>query len=169
MSESVEDTEFLTDSEPVSDNPLHSYRRRRAFYIRMACILFWRPESGPTDRKGLPMNSGIIQAPLRVVVLVGLSIGCGVCIAEEAEEAKSDDEFPSPLPVYVLPYYHSKGPWVSVGKFSSEPKSAASESILRVARQMTKDWQPLTLEQMHVTAIRLFDLGHRDEAVYWFQ
>ncbi|MBC8291184.1 MAG: ankyrin repeat domain-containing protein [Planctomycetes bacterium] len=33
---------------------------------------------------------------------------------------------------------------------------------------MTKDWQTLTLEQMHVTAIRLFDLGHRDEAVYWF-
>ena len=115
------------------------------------------------------MNSGIIQATLSVVVLGGLSIWCGVRIAEEAEEAKSDDEFPSPLPVYVLPYYHSKGPWVSVGKFSSEPKSADSESILRVARQMTKDWQTLTLEQMHVTAIRLFDLGHRDETVYWFQ
>ena len=115
------------------------------------------------------MNSGIIQATLSVVVWGGLSIWCGVCIAEEAEEAKSDDEFPSPLPVYVLPYYHSKGPWVSVGKFSSEPNSADSESILRVARQMTKDWQTLTLEQMHVTAIRLFDLGHRDEAVYWFQ
>ena len=116
------------------------------------------------------MHSGILQVILSVVVLSGLSIPCGVCIAEEKEEANPDKiEFPSPLPVYVLPYYNSQGLQISVGKFSRELKSADSETILRVAEQMTKDWQTLTLEQMHVTAIRLFDLGHRDEAVYWFQ
>ena len=114
------------------------------------------------------MHSGILQAMLSVVILSGLSISCGLCMAEEAEAAKPDDEFPSPLPVYVLPYYNSKGLQISVGKFSRELKSADSESILRVVEQMTKEWQTLTLEQMHVAAIRLFDLGHRDEAVYWF-
>jgi hypothetical protein len=33
---------------------------------------------------------------------------------------------------------------------------------------MKKDWDQLTFQQLYVAAIRLYDLGYRKEAVYWF-
>lgn len=72
------------------------------------------------------------------------------------------------MPVYVTPYYNSKGPAIRVGKFSKELSSATAESILDVVKKMKKEWQTLSAEAMYVTAIRLYDTGHKDEAVFWF-
>lgn len=33
---------------------------------------------------------------------------------------------------------------------------------------MKKDWDRLTFPELYVGAIRLYDLGYRKEAVYWF-
>ena len=33
---------------------------------------------------------------------------------------------------------------------------------------MKKDWEQLTFPELYVAAIRLYDLGYRKEAVYWF-
>jgi len=33
---------------------------------------------------------------------------------------------------------------------------------------MKKDWDGLTFPELYVAAIRLYDLGYRKEAVYWF-
>ena len=75
------------------------------------------------------------------------------------------------MPVYVLPYYNSNGstgPIINVGKFSRKLTVADRKSIEAVVRQMKREWPALSVVQMYVAAIRLFDLGHKDKAVYWF-
>jgi hypothetical protein len=75
---------------------------------------------------------------------------------------------PSHIDVYVTPYYNSKGPEVSVGRFSSGLASAKEDDFLTTIAQMKKNWDRLTFPELYVGAIRLYDLGYRKEAVYWF-
>ncbi len=75
---------------------------------------------------------------------------------------------PSHIDVYVTPYYNSKGPEVSVGRFSSGLASAKEGDFLNTIAEMKKDWDRLTFPELYVAAIRLYDLGYRKEAVYWF-
>jgi hypothetical protein len=75
---------------------------------------------------------------------------------------------PSHIDAYVTPYYDSKGPVISVGRFSSGLASANLEEFLAIIVEMKKDWGRLTFPELYVAAIRLYDLGYRKEAVYWF-
>ncbi len=74
----------------------------------------------------------------------------------------------SHIDVYVTPYYNSKGPSVSVGRFSSGLASAKEDEFLATITKMKKDWDQLTFPELYAAAIRLYDLGYRKEAVYWF-
>jgi hypothetical protein len=87
------------------------------------------------------------------------------CLPLEATESVSDA---SHIDVYVTPYYNSKGPSVSVGRFSSGLASAKEDEFLATITKMKKDWDQLTFPELYVAAIRLYDLGYRKEAVYWF-
>ena len=82
--------------------------------------------------------------------------------------AQQPDINPSHIDVYVTPYYNSKGPEVSVGRFSSGLASAKEADFLATVAAMKKDWDRLTFPELYVGAIRLYDLGYRKEAVYWF-
>jgi len=73
-----------------------------------------------------------------------------------------------PMPVYVTPYYDSKGPKIEVGPHSKDLVHATAVTIPALADKMKKEWPTLPVETMYVLAIRLFDLGHKDDAVYWF-
>jgi hypothetical protein len=75
---------------------------------------------------------------------------------------------PSHIDVYVTPYYNSKGPEIKVGRFSSGLVSPKEDEFLTTIAEMKKDWDRLTFPELYVAAIRLYDLGYRKEAVYWF-
>lgn len=75
---------------------------------------------------------------------------------------------PSHIDVYVTPYYNSKRPEVSVGRFSAGLRSAQEDEFVATIAEMKKDWDRLTFLELYVGAIRLYDLGYRKEAVYWF-
>ena len=75
---------------------------------------------------------------------------------------------PSHIDAYVTPYYNSKGPTISVGRFSSGLTSEKEPEFLNTISEMKKDWDRLTFPELYVGSIRLYDLGYRKEAVYWF-
>ena len=83
----------------------------------------------------------------------------------EAAESVKDA---SHIDVYITPYYNSKGPPVSVGQFSSGLASTKENEFLATITTMKEDWDRLTFPELSVAAIRLYDLGYRKEAVYWF-
>ena len=89
-------------------------------------------------------------------------------LASVASKAAVPEINPSHIDVYVTPYYTSKGPAVSVGRFSSGLGSPKLDEFLSTIVEMKKDWDRLTFPELYVAATRLYDLGYRKEAVYWF-
>jgi hypothetical protein len=85
-----------------------------------------------------------------------------------ALKAAQPEVNPSHIDVYVTPYYDSKGPAIKVGRFSSGLASTKEDDFLTTITEMKKDWDRLTFPEVYVGAIRLYDLGYRKEAVYWF-
>src|SRR2546430_8044846 len=83
-------------------------------------------------------------------------------------KAAQPDINPSHIEPYITPYYDSKGPEVKVGRFSSGLASAKEDEFLAHIAEMKKDWDRLTVPELYVAAIRLYDLGYRKESVYWF-
>jgi hypothetical protein len=97
-----------------------------------------------------------------------LLIFVAISFTSLALKAAQPDINPSHIDVYVTPYYNSKGPEVSVGRFSSGLASKNEADLLATIAEMKKDWDRLTFPELYVGAIRLYDLGYRKEAVYWF-
>lgn len=75
---------------------------------------------------------------------------------------------PARMPIYITPYYNSDPLQVNVGPHSEELASATAASASELATKLKQEWATLPLETMYVLAIRLYDLGLKDEAVYWF-
>src|SRR6266403_792368 len=98
-------------------------------------------------------------------LLLGLYAASVASLPLEAAESVKDA---SHIDVYATPYYNSKGPSVSVGRFSSGLASGKEDEFLATITTMKKDWDQLTFPELYVAAIRLYDLGYRKEAVYWF-
>jgi hypothetical protein len=91
-----------------------------------------------------------------------------ISFASLASKAAQPEINPSHIDAYATPYYDSKGPAISVGRFSSGLASAKEDDFLTTIAQMKRDWDRLTFQQLYIGAIRLYDLGYRKEAVYWF-
>jgi hypothetical protein len=72
------------------------------------------------------------------------------------------------MPIYITPFYSSDGIEISVGDYSKKLAAADAKSILQLSSELKEKRDTLRAEVMYVTAIRLYDLGQKDEAVYWF-
>lgn len=72
------------------------------------------------------------------------------------------------ISIYVTPYYNSTGPSVHVGRYGAGLSSHEEGVVVATVRRMKQHWNALRFYELYVGAIRLYDLGYRNEAVYWF-
>lgn len=75
---------------------------------------------------------------------------------------------PGSIDVYVTPFYEAAGPKIEVGKYSAGLASPDRPTFLATIHQMSESWEYLSFAQLYVAAIRLYDLGYRKDAVYWY-
>ena len=75
---------------------------------------------------------------------------------------------PARFEVYVTPYYNSKGPTINVGPFSKGLGANSEPEFVATIAKMKQSWDNLSFPETYVAAIRLYDLGFRKEAIYWF-
>src|SRR6266498_1879189 len=68
-----------------------------------------------------------------------------ITFASIALKAAQPEINPSHIDAYVTPYYDSKGPAVSVGRFSSGLASAKEDDFLTTITEMKKDWDLLSI------------------------
>jgi hypothetical protein len=125
----------------------------------------------------------------RTLRLIGIAIAACLLGCSEApndpEPAKTDGATPTNtraatenapgakaahagMPVYITPFYNSIGPEIAVGAISELLRSVKPDGALALSEQLKSKRDSLRPEAMFVTAIRLYDLGAKDEAVYWF-
>src|SRR5215510_1100438 len=75
---------------------------------------------------------------------------------------------PARIEVYITPYYDSNGPVVEVGGFSKGLAAKSEPEFVETILKMKQSWSALRFPEMYVAAIRLYDLGFRNESTYWF-
>lgn len=72
------------------------------------------------------------------------------------------------MPVYITPWYNSEPFTINVGELSNSLKSNDPNKIKDTAEKIKKELDTTPIEAIYVLAIRLYDLGEKDEAVYWY-
>ena len=75
---------------------------------------------------------------------------------------------PARIEVYITPYYNSDGPVIEVGRFSKGLAAKNEPEFVETILKMKQSWSELRFPEVYVAAIRLYDLGFRNEATYWF-
>jgi hypothetical protein len=75
---------------------------------------------------------------------------------------------PARIEVYITPYYHSKGPTIEGGPFSKGLAAKSEPEFVATINKMKQSWNELRFPEVYVAAIRLYDLGFRNESTYWF-
>src|SRR5436190_14700394 len=98
----------------------------------------------------------------RNVIAVLVFIGC---VALAAGQNITD---PAHIEVYVTPYYNSKGPVIDVGPFTKGLAAKNESEFVATIAKMKTSWDTLNFAETYVAAIRLYDLGFRNESIYWF-
>jgi hypothetical protein len=75
---------------------------------------------------------------------------------------------PARIEIYVTPYYNSDGPIIEVGPFSKGLAAKTEPQFVETILKMKQSWSELRFPEMYVAAIRLYDLGFRNESTHWF-
>jgi hypothetical protein len=100
--------------------------------------------------------------------VVARSMAALLAFAAAALSSPAAADDPSHIGAYVTPYYDSSGPVIRVGKYSAGLASRNPDTFVATVLRMKKSWSALTFPELYVAAIRLYDLGYRNEATYWF-
>jgi hypothetical protein len=74
----------------------------------------------------------------------------------------------SVIPILVPQFYSSDDLEIRVGNYSQQLGTRDLQELTRLSQEMARQKHELTPEQMFVLAIRLYDLGEKDDSVYWF-
>lgn len=103
------------------------------------------------------------------IAFASVATFCSFLASAVAQDGDKKDQVGRPaMPIYITPFYNSEGSKIDVGENSKKLAKADSKTILEISTELKKEKDKLRAEVMYVTAIRLYDLGHKDEAVYWF-
>ena len=85
-----------------------------------------------------------------------------------AEPVSTQQASDPPIPILVPRFYNSEGLQIRVGNYSQQLGTPDLQELTVLAQEMAQQKGELTPEQMFVLAIRLYDLGEKDDSVYWF-
>lgn len=72
------------------------------------------------------------------------------------------------MPILVPRFYDSNGLQIRVGDYSQQLGTSDLQELTTLEQEMARQREVLTPEQMFVLAIRLYDLGEKDNSLYWF-
>lgn len=72
------------------------------------------------------------------------------------------------IPIYIEPFYNSQPFKINVEKYNEELKSEDKDAIIKLSNEIKSNKDNIELMTMFVLATRLYDLGLKDEASYWY-
>ncbi len=72
------------------------------------------------------------------------------------------------IPFYAEPYYNYEPLKIAIGKYQVELLSNNCTELLTLAKRIMADINQTDIESLYFLSIRLYDLGNKDEAFYWF-
>lgn len=116
-------------------------------------------------------KSKVLKGVIALVVLVAAGLGGYHFLKEGKASGKDGKESGRELhiAVDVPPYYAQSGHRADVGAYSEGLSAADRNVVLETVGDMEKDWENLPVAAMYVAALRLFEIGERGRALYWYE
>ncbi|PAT42367.1 hypothetical protein [Vandammella animalimorsus] len=121
------------------------------------------------------MNRWLHLTPRRAAAALAACALCTATLAQAQTQAQTQARTPiKTIDIYVSPYYEAAAqqggrPRVAVfAPLDALLASSAREDVERARDAIAKEPDSLTPMTLMVLAIRLYDVGLRDEAVFWF-
>jgi len=75
----------------------------------------------------------------------------------------------TPIPFYALPYYNYEPLTITIGKYQKELLTNDITELEHLEAKIKNDINNTDIESLYFLSIRLYDLGKKDDAFYWFQ
>lgn len=72
------------------------------------------------------------------------------------------------IPFYALPYYNFEPLTITIGKYKKELLTNDINQLKKIEKIIKTDINNTDIESLFVFSIRLYDLGQKDDAFYWF-
>jgi len=72
------------------------------------------------------------------------------------------------IPFYAEPYYNYDPLKITIGKYKKELLTNDTSELTTLANKITADINNTDIESLFFLSIRLYDLGKKDDAFYWF-
>lgn len=72
------------------------------------------------------------------------------------------------MAIYVSPWYNSDPLTIDVGAYNDELSSDDPQKMLETAEKIRTEIDQLPIQTLYVLSIRLYDLGQKEQALYWF-
>jgi hypothetical protein len=73
------------------------------------------------------------------------------------------------IPFYAEPYYNYDPLKITIGKYKKELLTNDTSKLTILANNIKADINNTDIESLYFLSIRLYDLGKKDDAFYWFQ
>ena len=73
------------------------------------------------------------------------------------------------IPFYALPYYNYDPLTITIGKYQKELLVDNVDELKKVEEKIKNDINNTDIESLYILSIRLYDLGQKEDAFYWFQ
>ena len=72
------------------------------------------------------------------------------------------------IPFYALPYYNYDPLTITIGKYKKELLTNDTTELIALGNKIKSDINHTDIESLYILSIRLYDLGKKDDALYWF-
>jgi hypothetical protein len=73
------------------------------------------------------------------------------------------------IPFYATPYYNYDPLTITIGKYQKELLTNDTAKLAALEDTIKKDINNTDIESLYFLSIRLYDVGKKDDAYYWFQ
>ena len=73
------------------------------------------------------------------------------------------------IPFYAEPYYNYDPLKITIGKYKNELLTNDTTKLTILANKIKADINNTNIESLYFLSVRLYDLGKKDDAFYWFQ
>ena len=73
------------------------------------------------------------------------------------------------IPFYAEPYYNYDPLKITIGKYKNELLTNDTTKLMILANKIKADINNTDIESLYFLSVRLYDLGKKDDAFYWFQ
>jgi hypothetical protein len=73
------------------------------------------------------------------------------------------------IPFYAEPYYNYKPLKINIGSYSDSLKVNDAVKLVELSNNIRASIDNVPVEVLYILAVRLYDLGKKDESFYWFQ